>query len=85
MQDPEDLLGQGKIGPDEDTEAQEGRHQKQPIRSGELAQHLSALTAPPRGPMFNSQQPHGGSQPFIMRYGALFWTAGGHAGRMLYL
>jgi hypothetical protein len=26
-----------------------------------------------RGPEFNSQQPHGGSQPSIMRSDALFW------------
>jgi hypothetical protein len=26
-----------------------------------------------RGPEFNSQQPHGGSQPSVMRYNALFW------------
>jgi hypothetical protein len=25
------------------------------------------------GPEFKSQQPHGGSQPSIMRYDALFW------------
>jgi len=27
----------------------------------------------PRGPEFNSQQPHGGSQPSVVRFGALFW------------
>jgi hypothetical protein len=26
-----------------------------------------------RGPEFNSQQPHGGSQPSVMGFGALFW------------
>jgi hypothetical protein len=26
-----------------------------------------------RGPEFNSQQPHGGSQPFVMGSDALFW------------
>jgi hypothetical protein len=26
-----------------------------------------------KGPEFKSQQPHGGSQPYIMRSGALFW------------
>jgi len=26
-----------------------------------------------RGPEFNSQQPHGGSQPPVMRSDALFW------------
>ena len=37
-----------------------------------------------RGPKFNSQQPHGGSQPSVMRSGALFWPAGTHAGPTLY-
>jgi hypothetical protein len=27
----------------------------------------------PRGPEFNSQQPHGGSQPSLMGSDALFW------------
>ena len=31
-----------------------------------------------RGREFNSQQPHGGSQPAIMRSGALFWPVGRH-------
>jgi hypothetical protein len=26
-----------------------------------------------RGPEFNSQQPHGGSQPSVMRFHAFFW------------
>jgi hypothetical protein len=26
-----------------------------------------------RGPEFNSQQPHGGSQPSVMGFNALFW------------
>jgi hypothetical protein len=26
-----------------------------------------------RGPKVNSQQPHGGSQPSVMGFGALFW------------
>ena len=37
-----------------------------------------------RGPEFNFQQPHGGSQPYVMRSGALFWPAGIYAGRTLY-
>jgi hypothetical protein len=37
-----------------------------------------------RSPEFNSQQPHGGSQPSVMRCGALFWPTGIYAGRMLY-
>ena len=31
-----------------------------------------------RGPEFNSQQPHGGLQPSVMRSGALFWHASIH-------
>jgi hypothetical protein len=26
-----------------------------------------------KGPEFKSQQPHGGSQPSVMRFDALFW------------
>jgi hypothetical protein len=37
-----------------------------------------------RGPEFNYQQPHGGSQPSVMRSGALFWPSVTYAGRMLY-
>jgi hypothetical protein len=37
--------------------------------AGEMAQQLRALTALPRSPEFNSQQPHGGSQPSVMGYG----------------
>ena len=36
------------------------------------------------GPEFKSQQPHGGSQPSVMRSGALFYHVVVHAGRMLY-
>jgi hypothetical protein len=46
--------------------------------AGEMAQQLRATGCSSRGPEFNSQQPHGGSQPSVMRSGALFW----HAGRM---
>ena len=37
-----------------------------------------------RGPEFNSQQPHGGSQTSVMRSGAVFWPAGKHVDRILY-
>jgi hypothetical protein len=36
-----------------------------------------------RGPEFNSQQLHGGSQSSIVRSDALFWLAGICAGRAL--
>ena len=38
-----------------------------------------------RDPEFNSQHPHGGSQPSIMRSDALFWPAGKHADGILYI
>jgi hypothetical protein len=41
--------------------------------AGEIAQWLRALDCSPRGPEFNSQQPHGGSQPSVMGFDALFW------------
>ena len=37
-----------------------------------------------RGPEFDSQQPHGGSQPSVKRSGALFCSVSIHGGRMLY-
>jgi hypothetical protein len=40
------------------------------------AQHGSAVKSTDyfsRGPEFKSQQPHGGSQPSVMRYDVLFW------------
>jgi hypothetical protein len=39
--------------------------------AGEMAQRLRALSS--EGPEFKSQQPHGGSQPSVMRSDALFW------------
>jgi hypothetical protein len=44
------------------------------IEAGEMAQQLRALTALPKravGPEFKSQQPHGGSQPPVMKSDAL--------------
>jgi hypothetical protein len=46
---------------------------KEKRRAGKMAQQLRALTALSRGPEFNSQQPHGGSQPSVMGSDALFW------------
>ena len=45
-------------------------------RAEEMTQRLRALAALLRGPEFNSQQPHGGSQPSVTRSSALFWNAG---------
>ena len=37
-----------------------------------------------RGSEFNSQQPHGGSRPSVMKSGALLWCADIHKSRMSY-
>jgi len=42
-------------------------------RAGEMAQRLRAPDCSSRGPEFNSQQPHGGSQPSVMGSDDLFW------------
>jgi hypothetical protein len=34
---------------------------------------VKSMNCSSRGVEFNSQQPHGGSQPSVMRSGALFW------------
>ena len=52
------------------------------VGAREMAQRLRALTVLPEVLEFNSQQPHGGSQP-SMRPGALLWQAGTHADRTL--
>ncbi|CAO2597670.1 hypothetical protein LEMLEM_LOCUS9098, partial [Lemmus lemmus] len=52
---------------------------------GEMAQRLGALPALPKGPEFNSRQPHGSSQPSVMRSGALFWPAYIHRQNIVYV
>jgi hypothetical protein len=48
--------------------------QDQNLRPGETAQQLRALTdCSTEGPEFNSQEPHGGSQPPVIESDALFW------------
>jgi hypothetical protein len=43
-------------------------------RAGEMAQRLRTLAALlNEGPEFKFQQPHGSTQPFVMRSDALFW------------
>jgi hypothetical protein len=39
-------------------------------RDGSVVKHTDYST---RGPEFNSQQPHGGLQPSVMKSDALFW------------
>ena len=48
-----------------------------------MAQWFKNTVCPSRGPEFNSQEPHGGSQPSVMGSDALFWHAGVHADRAL--
>ena len=44
------------------------------IQAGEMAQRLRLPAAcSSRGPEFNFQQSHGGSQPSVMDLDALFW------------
>ncbi|EDL98661.1 rCG55033 [Rattus norvegicus] len=38
-----------------------------------MAHQLRTPDYSSRGPEFNSQQPHGGSQPSVRRSDALFW------------
>ena len=46
---------------------------------------VKSVACSSKGPEFNSQQPHGGSQPSVMRSGyEVFWSAGIHADRILY-
>lgn len=47
-----------------------------------MAQTLRSLAAL-SGPEFKSQHTHSGSQPTVMRSGALLWPAGIHAGRTM--
>jgi hypothetical protein len=40
--------------------------------TGEMAQSLKSTDCSSTGPEFNSQHPHGGSQPSVMELNALF-------------
>jgi hypothetical protein len=42
--------------------------------AGEMAQWVRAPDCSSEGPEFKSQQPHGGSQPSVMRSDSLFWS-----------
>jgi hypothetical protein len=41
--------------------------------AGEMAQWVRTPDCSSKGPVFKSQQPHGGSQPSVTRSDALFW------------
>ncbi|EGW08590.1 hypothetical protein I79_020200 [Cricetulus griseus] len=49
-----------------------------------MAHRLKSTGCSSRGTEFNSQHHMGGSQPSIMRSGALFWCAGTEANITLY-
>jgi hypothetical protein len=43
------------------------------VRAGEMIQQLKNTDCSSKGPEFKSQQPHGDSQPPVMRSDTLFW------------
>jgi hypothetical protein len=47
---------------------------KERKRAGEMAQLVRAPDCSSKGLKFKSQQPHGGSQPSVMRSDSLFWS-----------
>jgi hypothetical protein len=47
------------------------RHKNLSLGAGEMAQWVRAPDCSSEGPKFKSQQPHGGSQPSVMRSDAL--------------
>jgi hypothetical protein len=48
-------------------------YRKHGAGAGEMAQWVRAPNCSSEGPKFKSQQPHGGSQPPVMRSDDLFW------------
>ena len=46
------------------------------LGAGEMAQWVRAPDCSSEGLEFKSQQPHGGSQPPVMRSDSLFWSVG---------
>jgi hypothetical protein len=50
------------------------KEQKERPRAGEMAQWVRAPDCSSEGSEFKSQQPHGGSQPSVMRSDSLFWN-----------
>jgi hypothetical protein len=47
---------------------------KKKCGAGEMAQWVRAPDCSSEDPEFKSQQPHGGSQPSLMKSDALFWS-----------
>jgi hypothetical protein len=58
------------------TKQQHNNNKKKKERkgAGEMAQWVRAPDCSSEGPEFKSQQPHGGSQPSVMRSDSLFWN-----------
>ena len=50
-------------------------HKKGTYRGWRDGSEIKGTGCSSRGPQFNSQQPHGGLQPPVMRSGVLFWPA----------
>jgi hypothetical protein len=44
------------------------------LRAGKMAPVVKSTDFSSRGPEFNSQQSHGGSQPSVIRSNAFFWS-----------
>ena len=49
---------------------------KLPLGGWRDGSEVKSIACSTKGPDFNSQQPHGCSQPSVMGSGALFWPAG---------
>jgi hypothetical protein len=52
----------------------ESKSKKSREGASEMAQWVRAPDCSSEGPEFKSQQPHGGSQPSVMRSDSLFWS-----------
>ena len=53
------------------------------LGTGDNGSTVKSTVCSSTGLEFNSQKPHGGSQPSILKSNALFWHAGVHIGRAL--
>jgi hypothetical protein len=61
------------LGPLKEQPVLLSRFRKGNFEAGEMAQRVRALDCFTEDPEFKSQQPHGGSQPPVMRPDVLFW------------
>jgi hypothetical protein len=50
-----------------------GKGYKNKTQGWRDASVVKSTDCSPRGPAFNSQQPHGGSHPYVMGSDAFFW------------